>query len=242
MSLPGALKIEGASFNFLSTAPRQLRPSYSNMPNTSDRSHNCFPRRLFAFDRRNLLQHFNALTTADRHLRFGASLSDAAIRAYVLGIDFGKDALFGAFDDDLILVGMAHVARGGDYAELGLSVLRPYRNRGVGRSLLKRAHVHARTWGIRTLHMHCLAVNVAVVRLAREEGMEIAAESGDADAWVQIPPPDLSTYVADGAADVVSSFAHALQLHRMVWRGLIVSSRPSEASALGSGATPMPER
>ena len=64
----------------------------------------------------------------------------------MLGIDFDRDVMFGSSDDDLLLIGVAHLSRGTQHAELGLSVLPTARNRGVGRSLLKRGYVHARNW------------------------------------------------------------------------------------------------
>src|SRR5262245_63753656 len=66
-----------------------------------------------------LAAHFLALSTDDRRLRFGASLSAERIEAYVAEIDFGRDAVFGVFDDRLALIGVAHVAFLGDAAELG---------------------------------------------------------------------------------------------------------------------------
>ena len=44
-------------------------------------------------------QHFLALPPEDRRLRFGSSLSVDAVAAYVDGIDFDRDELFGVHDD-----------------------------------------------------------------------------------------------------------------------------------------------
>src|SRR4051812_27857694 len=52
-----------------------------------------------------LAAHFLALSTEDRRLRFGASLSAESIIAYVERIDFDNDAVFGLFDDELALAG-----------------------------------------------------------------------------------------------------------------------------------------
>ena len=48
-----------------------------------------------------LLEHFLALYAEDRRLRFGVCLSDQAVSDYVARIDFGRDAVFGVFDDDM---------------------------------------------------------------------------------------------------------------------------------------------
>src|SRR4051812_1622701 len=71
--------------------------------------------------RASLLVHFAALSTEDRRLRFGASLSEETIAAYVERIDFERGAVFGIFDDTLALAGVAHLALSDDVAELGIS-------------------------------------------------------------------------------------------------------------------------
>jgi len=63
--------------------------------------------------------HFLALPMKDRRLRFGTSLAPRVIAAYVDGIDFDRDAVFGVHDDQLVLVGVAHVAFEDGQAELG---------------------------------------------------------------------------------------------------------------------------
>src|SRR5688572_8683157 len=98
-----------------------------------------------------LERHFLALAPEDRRLRFGAPLSDFAVRAYVARIDFESDAAFGVFDDALQLAAAAHLARGRGHAELGVSVLDGERGRGIGGALLARAHMHARNWGVSAL-------------------------------------------------------------------------------------------
>ncbi|MGH8709509.1 MAG: GNAT family N-acetyltransferase, partial [Burkholderiales bacterium] len=79
-------------------------------------------RKLPRLERTKFATHLRALGTEDRRLRFGLPLSDAAIDAYVARIDFGRDAVFGVFDDALQLAGAAHLARADAHAELGVSV------------------------------------------------------------------------------------------------------------------------
>jgi len=79
-----------------------------------------------------LERHFLALGGDDRRLRFGTPLNDTALRAYVERIDFERDAAFGVVDDQLHLIGAAHVARSERSAELGVSVLPAHRGRGIG--------------------------------------------------------------------------------------------------------------
>src|SRR5438477_3803019 len=109
-----------------------------------------------------LLRHFVALDAHDRRLRFGAPTGASALRTYVARIDFERDAVFGIFDADLELVGVVHLARASEHAELGISVLAAHRNQGVGAALLMRAALRARNWGVRALYMHCLRDNQTI--------------------------------------------------------------------------------
>jgi GNAT superfamily N-acetyltransferase len=171
-------------------------------------------RELTRLDRAALEPHFLALEREDRRLRFGAPFNDAAVRAYVARIDFERDAAFGVYDDALHLIGAAHVARSDGHAELGVSVLPGHRARGIGGALLARAHLRARNWGVRALFMHCLIENGAMMHLARKQGMQIVVESGEADAWLRLPPADASSHFGEVFAQRVALFDYALKQGR----------------------------
>jgi RimJ/RimL family protein N-acetyltransferase len=135
--------------------------------------------------RATLESHFLALSPHDRRLRFGATLSETAITGYVQGIDFQRDAVFGVIAPEG-LVGVAHLAMGGDVAELGISVLPQARGRGAGQRLFCRGTEHARERGLRRLLMHCLADNAAMMHIARRSGMSVVVAAGDADAYLEL--------------------------------------------------------
>jgi RimJ/RimL family protein N-acetyltransferase len=159
-------------------------------------------RELTERDRRRLLMHFLSLTGEDRRLRFGSPLSDEALTRYVQHIDFHRDVLFGAYDDTLTLIGVAHlsfvprdafpaianVTAGKFGAELGLSVRSSERGEGIGAALLKRAEVRCRNEGIDTIFMHCLLDNQAMIHVARKAGMEIHTGQGGMDACLKLAP------------------------------------------------------
>lgn len=185
-------------------------------------------RELGRLERGKLLAHFLALEAEDRRLRFGLPLSDDSIAKYVASIDFGRDAVFGVFDDELHLAGAAHLARAEEHAELGVSVLPSHRGRGVGAALLERAHTHARNWGIGTLFMHCLTENAAMMHLAREQNMRIVAASGEADAHLTLQPANPASLAQALFAERVGLFDYALKSQFDAARRLL-------ASTLGSG-------
>jgi GNAT superfamily N-acetyltransferase len=185
---------------------------------------------LARLDRPALERHFLSLGGEDRRLRFGVVLSDPAVRSYVSQIDFGRDAAFAVLDEELHLLGAAHLARGKGHAELGISVLPGQRGRGIGGALLARAHTHARNWGVRTLFMHCLTENGAIMHLARKQGMQIVAEAGEADAKLRLPPADASSYLGAAFEQRVALFDHALKTQLANARRLIDALTSKTAS------------
>jgi GNAT superfamily N-acetyltransferase len=192
-------------------------------------------RELTRLDRAALERHFLSLDSYDRRLRFGLSLSDTAVRAYVAHIDFERDAAFAVLDEQLHVLGAAHLAREKGHAELGVSVLAGHRGAGIGGALLARAHTHARNWGVRTLFMYCLTENGAIMHLARKQGMEIIAEAGEADAKLKLLPADASSFLGAAFEQRVALFDHALKMQLANARRL--------AEALTSGTeSPAPEK
>ncbi len=175
---------------------------------------NILVRELSRLERPALERHFLALESADRRLRFGASLSDSAVRDYVARIDFERGAAFGVFDDELAVLGAAHLARGDHEAELGVSVLPAHRGRGIGAALLARAHQRARNWGVRTLFMHCLAENAAMMHLARKQGMDLVAAAREADARLRLAPADAASHFGEAFAQRAALFDYALKQGR----------------------------
>ena len=189
---------------------------------------------LSARQRPALERHFVALGPEDRRLRFGIGLGDAALRAYVQRIDFENDAVFGVLDDELELLGVAHLARDATSAELGVSVLAAQRGRGIGGALLARAHTRARNWGMPSLFMHCLRENGAMMHLARKQGMDLVAESGEVDARLALLPADAATHFGEMFAQRVALFDYALKTQLFNARRL--------ASAFATPGTESPVR
>lgn len=188
-------------------------------------------RELPRLERAKLAAHLRALDAEDRRLRFGLALNDAAIEAYVARIDFGRDAVFGVFDDALQLTGAAHLARADAHAELGLSVLPAHRGRGIGAALLARAHGHARNWGIGVLYMHCLAENDVILHLARKQNMRIVAAGGEADARLELPPASPASIAQALFDERVGLFDYALKSQFDAARRLLLA-----------GVAPLPPR
>jgi len=169
--------------------------------------------------RATLTAHFLALPMRDRCLRFGTSLAEGAIAAYVDRINFARDAVFGIHDDDgRVLVGAAHVAFDSDLAEVGLSVLPAHRGLGLGRALFERAMAHARNRCIPRLIMHFLQGNAPIMRIARRFRMNIVAEGYEAHAHLDLPPSSTVSLAAELAADTFGMYVWARKALGAAWR------------------------
>ena len=185
-------------------------------------------RELHAGHTEEILQHLLQLNDGDRRLRFGTQTSDEVIGRYVAGLNFYKDAIFGIFDLNLILIGMAHLAYlpavegPARTAEFGVSVLPDGRSKGFGTALLQRCAVHSRNTQIDTLYVHCLTSNKAMMHLAQKAGMSIEYAHGDADAYLKLPPANSSTIVEEAAneqwADMDYALKQNLKRSNQAWR------------------------
>lgn len=147
---------------------------------------------LLARHRPRILRHFLALSREDRMLRFGHAPSDEALVQFVAELDFAQDRLFGLAKPRGALLALAHLAvraNAPGRVELGLSVLARARGKGLGSRLFQLALQVCRAAEVQTLYMHCLATNQTMLHIAQKAGMLIVREHGEADAWLQFPPP-----------------------------------------------------
>jgi GNAT superfamily N-acetyltransferase len=157
------------------------------------------------------------LNDEDRRLRFGTQTPDGVIQRYVGGLDFNKDTIFGIFDLNLKLIGMAHLAYLPELkgqaraAEFGVSVLTEGRSQGFGTALLQRSAIHSRNTRIETLYVHCLTSNRAMMRLAQKAGMSVEYAYGDADAYLKLPPASPTTIIEEAANEHWADMDYALK-------------------------------
>jgi len=160
-----------------------------------------------------LHRHFARLDQNDLRLRFGALPKAERLHDYVEALDFDTGAVFGVVVDDEV-VGVTHFARFTDAAELGLSVAPGHRGKGIGSAMFDRAVPYARNRGIVELFMHCLAENQAMRKLARRAGMRVLVEGVDADAFVELDPPNVVTLGQELHAEQMVLIDLAMQAQR----------------------------
>ncbi len=162
-------------------------------------------RRLYAHERRLYADHLKRLADTDRRLRFaGGGMTDARIDAHVDGIDV-NDLILAAFEGDRV-AGAAHVAITGSIAEVGVSVDSDHRTSGTGSDLLRQSVAFARNRRAEKLYTLCLSDNRAMMALARRTGMTLHAEGGEAEAFLDLPPPDAATLCREASTGLFAVF------------------------------------
>ncbi len=171
-------------------------------------------RDLLPADSEAIVTHLSALDAEDRRLRFGASVSDEAIGAYVGRIAFWRAGLIGQFDDGRLIglaeliydhvPGLSGVERMG--AELAVTVLPEYRNRGVASELLRRALVCARNRNVGNVTMMCLLENRQMRHLASKFDATLNFEEGMVESQVDLERPDGLSYAMEAIDRSVSAF------------------------------------
>jgi RimJ/RimL family protein N-acetyltransferase len=142
--------------------------------------------------RERIVRHLLGLNERDRYLRFGFIANDEQIRRYVNGLNFERDRLFGIFNRKLELIAVTHLAyaddhRAGGHAEFSVSVSSHVRGRGYGTRLFERAAIHAVNDGVKTLYIHALSENTAMLRIARNAGAVVERSGSESDAYLTLP-------------------------------------------------------
>jgi RimJ/RimL family protein N-acetyltransferase len=195
-------------------------------------------RELAAHHRSRLLKHFLALGEEDRSLRFGQVVGDHVIEAYVDSIDFDRDTVFGVYNERLEVIALGHLAylkdnAEGRVAEFGVSVLESARGKGIGSAMFERAAIHGRNTKVRTLYMHCLSRNRAMMHIAKKAGMKVQYAYGEADAYLALPPADTASYLTEVLNEQIADLDYMLKrnvrnLRRFgerLWRTLVPQKR-----------------
>jgi GNAT superfamily N-acetyltransferase len=172
--------------------------------------------------------HLLGLGERDRYLRFGQAATDAQILKYVDMLDFDHDEIFGIFNRRLELVAMAHLAFGLDNdreppgaAEFGVSVAATVRGRGFGQRLFEHAMLRARNRRVRTLHVHALSENTAMLHIARKLGGTIVREGPESEARVELPPDSFASHLDELVADNAGELDYQLKSQRRIVRAVL---------------------
>ena len=149
-------------------------------------------RKLWPTEIEKFRDHLLRLDKDSRRMRFGMSVDDAFIVAYVAQADFRMSVIYGYFAG-----GEMHAAAElrcigegwGAEAEAAFSVEPTFQDGGVGTDLLGRVILAARNRGIHRLYMNCLLENRKMQRIARKYDAELHFDHGEVVGKVRTPGP-----------------------------------------------------
>ncbi len=145
-------------------------------------------RPLTVFERETVNSFYLALSPDDRRKRFCCSLSDETISSYVDGLNFTRDTILGAFDEQAQIVGLAELVRGAEASEMAFSVRPDKRGQKIGTMLMERLLSRARMCGARKVFVMFLSDNTPMRRMALRAGMSVQTADGESHAERELLP------------------------------------------------------
>lgn len=145
-------------------------------------------RPLTVFEREDVRSFYLALSPDDRRKRFCCSLSDGTISSYVDGLNFTRDTILGAFDEQAQLIGLAELVRGAEASEMAFSVRPDKRGQKIGTTLMERLLSRARMCGAKKVFVMFLSDNTPMRRMALRAGMSVQTANGESHAARELLP------------------------------------------------------
>jgi len=117
--------------------------------------------------------HLLALDETSRYTRFGYAITNEMIHRLCDRFEANpkEHKIFVIEDADINVIAAGHIALEGKETELAFSVLKEYRQQGMGSSLMKRCLEWCQNRNIQDGCMVCLSTNVAIKRLASKHGV-----------------------------------------------------------------------
>lgn len=116
--------------------------------------------------------------------------------------------IFVVENENLDVVGVAHVSLEEGKIELAFSVLKDYQNRGIGDALMKRAVEYCQNKNIKHGYMVCLRSNDKIKKLARKNGILITTEEDESYGDITIPDPTPISYWKEYVENSVAQLDH----------------------------------
>ena len=146
-------------------------------------------RPLTVFERENVRSFYLSLSADDRRRRFCCTLADETISKYVDRLNFTRDAVLGAFDEQAHIIGLAELVRGSKESEMAFSVRPDRRGQKIGTKLLESLIIHAGRSGIRKVFVMFLSDNTPMRKMAIRAGMPVETVDGESHAALELPEP-----------------------------------------------------
>ena len=152
--------------------------------------------------------HLLSLDEESRYLRFGFHIKNETINELVnrWEMNANKHKVFAIENDNLEVVGVAHISLEDDPAELAFSVFKECQGKGMGDALMVRAIEYCQNRGIKHGCMVCLGSYDKIKRMAKKHNVLVKTEQGDSHGEIEIPNPTPITiwkeYMEDNFAKI----------------------------------------
>ncbi len=184
-------------------------------------------RPLTVFEREAVRDFYVALAPEDRRKRFCCSLSDDTISKYADRLNFSRDTVLGAFDEQAQIIGLAELIRGAEAGEMAFSVRPDKRGQKIGTKLLQRLMLRARMCGIRKVFVMFLPDNTPMRRMAIRAGMELSTVDGEAHAERELPVPSADELARWYIEEILSHGGYFGTLGLARWGSLAQAPAPA---------------
>lgn len=155
-------------------------------------------------------EHLLKLDDESKYMRFGFIIKPEIIAELCDKWSANPDQhkIFVIEDENLDIIGVAHVSLEGDTPELAFSVLKEHQRKGLGNALMKRAIEYCQNKGVKHGYMVCLSTNDKIKRLARKNDILIKTEDGDSVGDIVIPNPTPISYWHEYVEDSIGKLDH----------------------------------
>lgn len=154
--------------------------------------------------------HLLCLDEESKYLRFGFYIKTDTIRdlhkRWMANPE--KHIVFVIENDDLEVVGVAHISLEEDPAELAFSVFKECQGQGMGDALMKRAIEYCQNRGIKHGCMVCLTSNDKIKKLAKKNGIVVVNEDGESKAEIQMPDASAMSLWHEAVENNVAKIDH----------------------------------
>jgi GNAT superfamily N-acetyltransferase len=189
-------------------------------------------RPMTGFEREDVRKFLLSLPAEDRRNRFCSTLSDAAVSRYVDGLNFARDTILGAFDDEAQLVGLAELVPGIEESEMAFAVRPDKRGQKIGTRLMDRLLQRARACAVRKAVVVFLADNTPMRKLASRAGMCIRSAEGDSFGERNLEAPSTIELAQWFLEEELAHVSHFTTLNIAHWRALVTRAATTPPSLL----------
>ena len=151
-------------------------------------------RPLTHYEREAVRSFYLSLSPDDRRKRFCSTVSDDTISRYVDRMNFTRDTVLGAFDECMLLVGIAELVHGPKESEMAFSVRPDKRGQKIGTKLIQKLVQRARMRKVVKVFVQFLSDNTPMRKMASRAGLALDTVDGESYAARELEEPSAEEF------------------------------------------------